>query len=118
MAGAVCTITVTESKPGRGMPTKVSGVCRRCVGWRSLRVCPRLYMWSALLLNDGWCAATVKVAQERQAGSQCILHILRTNGLVGMMADAAGTTQKDHRAGNPLRQNHGIVTGPAHHGER
>src|ERR1700733_10869387 len=118
MAGAVCTITVTESKPGRGMPTNESGVCSRCVGWRSLRVCPRLYMRSALLLIDGWCVATVKVTQKCQAGGERIFHILRTNGLVGMMADAARTAQKDHCAGNPLRQNHGIVAGAAYHGER
>src|SRR5277367_5540183 len=106
MAGAACTMTVTESNPGRGMPTKVSGVCSRWVSWRSLRVCPRLYtLFLAYFLEDE--------TQKCKSGGESILHILGTNRFLRMMAYAPGAAQKDHRTGNALSQDHRIMTGAA-----
>ena len=36
----------------------------------------------------------------------------------GIVADSAGSSQKNHRRWNFLRQNHGIVTRAAHHAMR
>ena len=49
------------------------------------------------------------------ADVQCGLHIFFAHGFGGMVADAAGAAQKEHRRGHARGHHHGVVAGAAGH---
>src|SRR6202050_2235415 len=48
----------------------------------------------------------------------CLLDVLKSNGFGGVVADAAGCPQEDHRGGNFFGEDHSIVTGATRHAMR
>ena len=56
-----------------------------------------------------------QAAQELHPGGEGGLDVVGQHGLVGMMAEAAGRAQEEHRGGHAARDDHGIVAGAAGH---
>jgi len=53
--------------------------------------------------------------QEMQAAFEGSGYIVKVDGFCGVMADAAGGTQKNHCRGNFFGQDHRVMTGAAYH---
>jgi hypothetical protein len=58
------------------------------------------------------------IAQLREELHGCCergLYVLRPDGLIGMMAEAAGTAEEEHGGGDRGSENHRVVAGSADH---
>ena len=54
-------------------------------------------------------------SRNARPAASAAAYIVLVDGLVGMMADAAGTAEEEHGGGHACREDHGIVTGAARH---
>src|SRR3974377_1115144 len=91
--------------------TKVSGVKSRWLGCCELRVCPGL---CTLIFLQKF-AGTGQPIEQMQTAFQRLRHVVRVDGLGGVVADATGTAEKDDSCRQTLCQDHGVVSSAADH---